>query len=255
MLSVFLINLDGSSERLKKASEQLRRAGIDFERVPAFDGRTVDMYKQEDLDQAACLRFIGRPLKGGEYGCYKSHLECARRIVDKKLDFAVVLEDDIELLPNVSSILSEIVETLESKELECDVVHLSADRIKYSTALSKLGQSNSLVSANYFPMTTSALLWTYAGAKRFVEKSSVVTMPVDHQLRETYSRSGRGYAVWPAIARQSGDSSDIDQGDRQRNLDGRRWNYGLLKQRRLLTNKVYAMGRQAFLRFRGAKSI
>ena len=106
-------------------------------------------------------------------------------------DFAVVLEDDIALLPNVSSVLSDIVETFESKELECDVVHLSADRIKCSTALRKLGHSNTLVSANYFPMTTSALLWTYAGAKRFVEESSVVTMPVDHQLRETYSRSGR----------------------------------------------------------------
>jgi len=106
-------------------------------------------------------------------------------------DFAVVLEDDIALLPNVSSVLSDIVETLESKELECDVVHLSADLIKYSTALRKLGDSNTLVSANYFPMTTIALLWPNAGAKRFVEESSVVTMPVDHQLRETYSRSGR----------------------------------------------------------------
>ncbi len=38
-LATFLINLDGSDDRLNSATRQLAEAGQTFERYPAYDGR------------------------------------------------------------------------------------------------------------------------------------------------------------------------------------------------------------------------
>lgn len=237
----YLINLDGSTGRLKQATEQLQSAGIPFERVRAFDGRGVDLSAQSDADFESCVRFMGRPLRGGEYGCYKSHLACARKIVDAGLEHALVFEDDIALVPSISRVLPAVLGHLNTSGTDWDVVHLAPDRIKYASAVCDLPEGHQLMAAHYFPMTTSALLWSYQGARRFVEENATVRMPIDNQLRETLTRSGRGYAVWPAVASQLGQDSDIDGGAAPRKRDGRRWSYGFLKQRRLLFNKAIAL--------------
>lgn len=246
----FLINLDGSSERLKQASAQLQDAGLLFERVSAFDGRGIDLSLQDDAESMACVRFMGRPLRGGEYGCYKSHLACAQKIVEAKLDYALVFEDDIVLSPAFARVLTALIKYLKSARPDFDVVHLAPDRIKYFSPVRTLPDEHSLVAAHYFPMTTSALLWSYEGAKRFIEENSTIRMPVDNQLRETLTRSGRGLALWPAVARQLGNDSDIDGHATPRKRDGRHWSYGLLKQRRLLVNKGLALYHMAIQRLR-----
>jgi len=70
--------------------------------------------------------------------------------------------------------------------------------------------------------------------------STTVEMPIDHKLREVMVRSGKGLAVWPAIAQQSGQDSDIDDVNAKRGYATRKWFYGLVKQRRLLVNKGIA---------------
>lgn len=237
----YLINLDGSAERLQNATEELANAGINFVRIPAFDGRGKDPKQIVGYNDVATRRFMGRSLKGGEIGCYKSHLDCAQRFLDTNQSYGLVFEDDIRVDQDFYDIVSKAIEWLESTKIDWELIHLGADKLKIYTHLHSLEgvQPRDLVQAHYFPMTTSALLWSRAGALNFVSNYAEICMPVDNLMREIMVRSNKGLTIWPPLVAQRGMESDID-GGQKRKLGGRTWDYGILKQKRLLMNKFIA---------------
>ena len=93
----YLINLDDSTDRLATATQSLRVAHMDFERVPAYDARQKNPLEIPGYDEQRALGYMGRKLKGGELGCYMSHLDCVRRFLTTDADYAVVLEDDMTI--------------------------------------------------------------------------------------------------------------------------------------------------------------
>lgn len=247
--AVFYINLDGSDARRLHIESQLKLAGFDlYTRVPAFDGRDLELTSCKDYLEAEAVRFMGRPMNGGEYGCYRSHLDCLSRFQLRDETYCLVIEDDVSIDDGFEESLELIINAIEAANLDWDVIHLSADRMKMFTPFAAVSDARDLVAAHYFPMTTSALLWSRSGAKRFLEAHSKIVMPIDNQLREAMVRSGKGFAVWPALANQSALESDIDGKTVKRKEAGRRWFYGLAKQRRLLINKLIAFVRSILFR-------
>jgi glycosyl transferase family 25 len=63
-------------------------------------------------------------------------------------------------------------------------------------------------------------------------------MPVDNYFRHWLTRADRGLAVWPAIVETTGAETEIFTG--KRSAEGRRPLYGLIRQRRLMTEKWIA---------------
>ena len=238
---VYYINLEESSDRRVKVENELINMGFKkYFRVSAVDGRGVDLTTLIDYDDNASVASLGRSVTGGEYGCYKSHIKALKLVLAGNADFAVVIEDDVILDQGWADAVQNALEALVASDFEFDVMHLAADRLKIFSPIFRLPDGQDVVAAHYFPMTTSALLWSRAGAKKFLMDSTTVEMPIDHKLREVMVRSGKGLAVWPAIAQQSGQDSDIDDVNAKRGYATRKWFYGLVKQRRLLVNKGIA---------------
>lgn len=239
-IPVFLINLDRSPERLRLAGAALERAGLPFTRLSAVDGTGLDPDQAPDCDQGACRSFLGRTMSAGEYGCYLSHLEAARQVLATGAPHALVFEDDMDVVPQALPVLRALLARPELAAGEWDLVHLCADRLKCYSRLGPCAEGHDLVAAHYFPMTTGALLWSRDGARRFLEQHARVRMPVDFLLRQEMVRSGRGLALWPPLAGARGSESEIETGRRQRSARGRSWGYGVLKQRRLASNRLRA---------------
>lgn len=241
-IPAYLINLDGSADRLAAVSQELATAGIEFERVPAVDGRTLNLRDVEDCDHDKALKTYGRALTGGEYGCYKSHLACARRMLEDGHDVALVFEDDITIDPVLLEAVHEVLAVLEeSRERDWRLVHLGPASVRISSEIDKLSTGHTLHAAHYFPQTTHALLWSRKGAQDFVNEHATVRMTVDNQIRHFLVREGGGYAITPPLARQEGFSSIIDTGKQNQRYADRRWNYGLLKQKRFWVNRIIAV--------------
>ncbi|MFN4100385.1 MAG: glycosyltransferase family 25 protein [Pararhodobacter sp.] len=242
---IYYINLDSNTGRLASIAAHLAAAGVtDAIRVPAFDGRNVDLTTAKDCDLSAALRFMGRPLRGGEYGCYRSHLDCLERFCASGSRYAVVLEDDALPPPGLVESVRQTIRHLEERDLRWDVVHLGPDRLKTFSPVATLETGEALVRAYYFPMGTSALLWSLEGACRILKQHSVVTMPIDNLLREIMTQAGFGYALWPPLIRTADAVSDIDGTGAKRKQMDRTLAYGWLKQRRLLKNKLAARHRK-----------
>lgn len=240
----FLINLDGSTERLQSATAQLNAAGIGFERVPAFDGRNLTPDQFPDYDAEAALRYMGRPLRGGEIGCYLSHLDAARKVAESGARFGIVLEDDIELPPGFSEGVAHVIHWLEQSTKDWHLVNIGANRHKIYTVLETFAAGNrqlALTHGHYFPMTTTGLIWTRTGAQAFVANHRRITMPVDNYFRHWQVRKNRGLAVWPPLVTTTGAESDIDSGAGRREKQDRHPLYGWRKQRRLFTDKAIAL--------------
>lgn len=236
----YLINLDGSDQRLEQASEQLNRLNIPFSRVSAFDGRQLDPKSVAEYDQAHAISYMGRVLNGGELGCYFSHLDCARRFLATDAQYAIVLEDDMQLATDTSDVIAQALAWLEQRKMDWYLLHIGANKRKIYTTLTKIS-GRELMHAHYFPMTTTGLVWSRQGAQAFINEHSTIFAPVDNYLRWWLTKNNKGLSIWPPLVTTTGAQSEIDGRTVKRKSGGRSKMYGITKQRRLWSDKFVAL--------------
>lgn len=240
----FVINLDGSTARMEAIADSLGRTGIRFERLPAFDGRKLDLSKVADYDAAAARRYMGRELVGGEIGCYYSHLNAARAFLASDQRHCLVIEDDAAPDQQLKMIVAAAIAFLDRHDPAWKIVNLGNERMKIFRPLLPLQGARggyTLCAAYYFPMTTGGILWSREGARAFVEGHRTIFAPVDNFFRHWITRAGGGYAFLPRPVSTTDAESDITHpGTQQRSRRGRTALYGLRKQRRLLVDKLIA---------------
>ena len=96
-----VINLDRSPERLAAVDRGLRRAGIAYERLPAVDGRQLDLAAdpevQRSIDRQAWMRRHHRNPTAADIGCYLSHLRALERFLAQPRPLGLILEDDADV--------------------------------------------------------------------------------------------------------------------------------------------------------------
>lgn len=119
----YLINLDGSDQRLSQSAARLAEQQIEFERIPAVLGRALS--EQERLTNYSPelnKKQYYYPLSPAQIGCYMSHRKAWQKIADSDEPFGVVLEDDF-VLPGD---LNKAVQALKDLEIEWDMIKLAA---------------------------------------------------------------------------------------------------------------------------------
>lgn len=105
MIKSYLINLDKDEERLKFFTSSFNRLGLEFERIPAVDGR---LFSEEDFQ--AFLKERPRSNKTwlrGQMGCFLSHYNAWQKIAQGSDRFYAVFEDDIHMSDDLKSILAD----------------------------------------------------------------------------------------------------------------------------------------------------
>lgn len=247
----YLINLDGSHERLESAKKQLDEIAWEFERFPAFDGRGKNLADFEHYDDMQARSILGRSLLNSEIGCYLSHYNCAVSFLQTDADFLVVLEDDMQLSSDFKAITSQLLDFLyTNNDLEWHLVNIAAKKKKLAKDITTLN-NHTLWHAYYFPILGLGLIWSRIGAQEFINKGKTITMPVDVFFQGWLSANGKGLGIWPALVTPTDMESDIwseakAQNIERRELENRDWSYSLKKKKRMLKNKSYALKHSSF---------
>ena len=91
-----------------------------------------------------------------------------------------------------------------------DLVNLGKAPRRFFSKAEDLPAGGAPVWAHYFPVTTTAILWSRQGAERFVSTGDTIYAPLDHFFRRWLSVSGRGLATIPPIFSPSGAESELD---------------------------------------------
>ena len=243
----YLINLDGSNDRLTKATQQLNEKQFAFERFSAFDGRGKPLADFADYNDVKSLECMGRSLISSEVGCYKSHLGCVEKFLATDADYLVVLEDDIEIIhDDFAQVMQEMLQWLhQHPEIDWYAINLGAKKNKLSRNLCQI-QKHTLVKAYYYPIRFIGMVWSRQGAEAFLAYAKPqIYMPIDNLAQSWLSANGKGLSVWPPLVRPNGSDSDIDgvgatQSIRRNDKSGRKFGYGLKKQKRMWRDRFNA---------------
>jgi glycosyl transferase, family 25 len=103
-MSIFLINLDRSHERLARFQTLASAAGFEFTRIAAVDGR---MLSEQELSSFRNPDPKFYQLGPGEIGCFLSHRRAWEEIVASGLKWGTVFEDDVHIGADAANILRD----------------------------------------------------------------------------------------------------------------------------------------------------
>lgn len=103
-MKLYVINLERSKDRLEHITTVFHQCGLEFERIPAVDGRALPQDKFKNLTSVRDWPF---ELTHTEVGCFLSHRKCLRLIAEGDDAYGAVFEDDIILSPNAALFLKD----------------------------------------------------------------------------------------------------------------------------------------------------
>lgn len=101
----FVINLKRSPDRRAAMVEKLSSLGIDHSFIDAVDGKMMTDAQRAAYAPTRRRLFIGHDLTDGEIGCLLSHRDVYRHMIAQNIPFALVLEDDTILSPDLPAVL------------------------------------------------------------------------------------------------------------------------------------------------------
>ncbi|KAF7276595.1 hypothetical protein GWI33_010046, partial [Rhynchophorus ferrugineus] len=178
-IETYLINLDGSEQRLASATAQLAQTNWSFSRFPAYDGRGKAVTEFEHYNDEKTQQLLGRQLLNSEIGCYLSHYGCVEKFLQSDADYLVVLEDDMQISQNFASVIQETLTYLHQHiEIDWYLINIAAKKKKLAKDIVNF-DGHTLWHAYYFPIRGLGLIWSRKGAKEFLKVGKEITMPVD----------------------------------------------------------------------------
>lgn len=111
-IPAYVINLKKSIARREYICKLLTPYSfLDLHFVRAIDGRLMsDTELQKVFDKRKCLKHCGRELNAGEIGCCLSHRKSYRQLLESSNAYALVLEDDVHVVRDLSVICEADIE-------------------------------------------------------------------------------------------------------------------------------------------------
>lgn len=203
-LKAYVINLDRSEDRLAHMRAELGRVGVDFERIAAIDGAEMDADALAAFQQA-------RPAKPGgwlpgEVGCFLSHFEAWRRVAEAEEPWAVVLEDDLRVSPDLPRLLA----SPDWIPADADAVRLEANRtmrLRRPRPIA-VAPGRRLFTAVSGTTGSGAYILSRSAARRLIQAPAEMQSSVDEFLfkpkMSAVARALRRYQVVPAVCVQVG---------------------------------------------------
>lgn len=200
----FFINLDRDTARRKLIEAELARAGVAAERVAAVEGRAVPAWLQS---------YYGEALSDGEVGCSASHLVIYKRILERRLPFALVLEDDARLARKSAAAIQNAIE---AAPVGWDVIRLVESSSQPFQTVAALGAGRNLVRYLRVPRSTTGLIVSASGAAKLLATRKIAE-PIDVEIRWPWQLDLNVYGIEPPIVTQaSGQDLESTIPDRSR---------------------------------------
>ncbi|MBC3765892.1 glycosyltransferase family 25 protein [Neptunicella marina] len=218
---ILLINLARSTSRLTESEKALNAQNLAYTRIDAVDGNKLseaELSAHYDL-QLNQTRYH-KDLNKGEIACYLSHRKAWQHIVDNNLDFAVILEDDFELIGD----LSQAISTTSSIQVNWDYIKL-AGHTRTRHPIYQIQQDDmQLVIYNKLPSHTLAQIVSKEGACKLLTHSDLISRPVDVDIQHCWERHLNAYGLLPYVAKpRDNTQSEIEQINKRTTTPNRRW--------------------------------
>uniref|UniRef100_A0A4W3GK77 Cerebral endothelial cell adhesion molecule n=1 Tax=Callorhinchus milii TaxID=7868 RepID=A0A4W3GK77_CALMI len=188
---IFLINLRRRPERRERMLQSLYEQEIDCKLVDAVDGSALNSstLKAMGIDMLPGYNdpFSHRTLTKGEVGCFLSHYNIWKEIVDRKLNNILVFEDDVRFEAYFKRKLLKLMADIRAAGLKWDLIYLGRKLVNPNQETSVNNVKN-LVVADY-SYWTLAYAMSLQGARKLINAQPLTKiLPVDEFLPIMYNK-------------------------------------------------------------------
>ena len=193
-LHAWVINLDRAPERLLRIRAQLDAIGLPWTRLAAVDARALTPAQRAALDEPAYRRKHGMTPVAGELGCYLSHVQVMAEFLASGADYALVLEDDVQL----RSSLVPVLQGLLREATRWDVVKLSAVHSGTPMPYLEVAPGHRLAVMLSRCTGSSAYLLNRQAAQSYASGLLPMSLPYDHVFDQGWRFGLKFRLVTPA---------------------------------------------------------
>ncbi len=214
MTPTYLISLQRDAERRATMVAQLERFNLPYEWFEAVLGSALSPDERAAcLDAAAQQHQYHQALTPGEIGCYLSHLGVWRRLIESNAAHALVLEDDMTLLPALHAVLK----SLPALSGRWDMIKLVGRPREVALRRWRLPEAGAgdLIRYARVPTMTGAYLISREGAQKLLSTRLRFCRPIDIDLRHWWEGDLRMYGVLPYPVALGEDSQHSSIGHRE----------------------------------------
>jgi glycosyl transferase family 25 len=189
---IYVINLDRDTERLASIRANLGGLGLGFERLPAVIGKEVPGWeKLVDMPAYAWRNRMDTP-RAGEVGCYLSHLKAMETFLRTEAPWCVILEDDVEVLPECATVLGAL-----SEKDDWDLVKLFNFHSGMPVKMRDLVGGHHLVVHLTRTTSSAAYVVNRRAAETLLKSMRPISEQVDHALDRPWETGLRTRGIRP----------------------------------------------------------
>ena len=175
----FIISLERDKERTAYLQKEVYPKLTNYLKCKAFDGEKDDVNACLSENNIFIADSFMEKCNVGQLGCYLSHFQLWKYLVEKKINLAIVLEDDVKIYKNFNKMIDSIYENLPVK---FDFVHLFTHPDKQKMEYLE-GKDGEIIPAED-NFGTVAYMISLRGAKKLIKLTSMLKIqaPVDRQI-------------------------------------------------------------------------
>lgn len=226
---IYIINLDRSVDRRAAMEKELLKTNIPFQFISAVDAASVNSINHKVNCQ------YKRPIIDAEIACFLSHIKVKKHFLQTNNDFAIILEDDAQLLEDFDAIVKKAMNQFPMlpKKNQWDVLKLAPYGRKKLIKVKEIDSTYSLYGGTV-AITTMAAIWSREGVKKFLKNTIkndfvIITMPIDCTLQLPLKYDLKIYNIAPEVVRELHLQSQIRTTKRLKSNTFSRIRYELLK--------------------------
>jgi len=182
ILQSVIINLEKDKEKYKNMSDKLNLFDIPYSRFNAILG--TDIY--DNFKSSGKIQNNGYNLRSHQVGCWQSHYKIWQHMIFNNIERLLIFEDDCSFVNDFKNLYHKTLEMIKDKEYDILFLGYSGANVVINKDLHLLDHG--------VPRCTHAYVLTLSGAKKLVEKMSIIDYPIDEIIGRMFSRKElKGY--------------------------------------------------------------
>lgn len=194
--AILAITLESEHDRRRELTNNLVSRNLPFTNISAISGEDIDLNDRELVDQERSKRLIGRPMSPSEVGCALSHKKAWEKIRREKIPYAVVVESDIQVVPEFREIIGSTLKAKQNLQFVDLIYHRCWPSFWGREYLFK--KYRLVRFANNSTYYSAAYLLSYECAGKLLDNFRKIYLPVDVFLTGGLIEKGiEMFAIYP----------------------------------------------------------
>ena len=209
-----IIHLERSLERKPQVQKLKKTLAFRTTVIDAIDGSKSDNNFLKSYIPRLLRPHYPFSLRSAEVACFQSHRKCWQEILDRGLEAALIIEDDVDIIDR---------EFTAAVELAMNEIKMG-DLIRFPIKPREKPKNRSVKQdkiSMYVPtlvgLGTQAQIVTYDAARRLLERTKQFDRPIDVYLQLRWKHGVRILTLWPNGVREHSSSLGGSLIGKQRN--------------------------------------